>query len=87
VPRLLAEIAYQRAVHALGQQEAALNELRSRTGTLLAAEAITTSFLGAAAVQHSALDLSGSSGYHMLCGFPLRRPQHPCCRGEAFGSR
>jgi hypothetical protein len=59
VPRLLAEIAYQRAVHALGQQEAALNELRSRTGTLLAAEALTTSFLGAAAVQHSALDLPG----------------------------
>jgi len=59
VPRLLAEISYQSAVHALGQQEAALNERRSRTGTLLAAEAITTSFLGAAAVQHGALALPG----------------------------
>jgi hypothetical protein len=59
VPRLLAEIAYERAVHALGQQEAALNELRNRTGTLLAAEALTTSFLGAAAVQRGALALPG----------------------------
>ena len=46
-------------MHALGQQEAALNELRSRTGTLLAAEALTTSFLGAAAIQHGALALPG----------------------------
>lgn len=59
MPRLLAEIAYQSAVHALGQQEAALNELRGRTGTLLAAEALTTSFLGAAAIQHGALALPG----------------------------
>jgi hypothetical protein len=59
VPRLLAEIAYERAVHALDQQEAALEELRSRTGTLLAAEALTTSFLGAAAIQHGALELPG----------------------------
>lgn len=59
MPRLLAEIAYERAVHALSQQEAAINELRSRTGTLLAAEALTTSFLGAAAVQHGALALPG----------------------------
>lgn len=59
MPRLLAEISYQSALHALGQQEAALNELRSRTGTLLAAEALTTSFLGAAGVQHGALALPG----------------------------
>lgn len=59
MPRLLAEISYQSAVHALGQQESALNELRSRTGTLLAAEALTTSFLGAAAIQHGALELPG----------------------------
>jgi hypothetical protein len=59
VPRLLAEISYQSAVHALGQQEAALNELRSRTGTLLAAEALTTSFFGAAAIQQGALTLPG----------------------------
>jgi hypothetical protein len=59
VPRLLAEIAYESAVRALGQQEAALNELRGRTGTLLAAEALTTSFLGAAAIQRGALELPG----------------------------
>lgn len=59
MPRLLAEISYQSAVQALGQQEAALNELRSRTGTVLTAEALTTSFLGAAAIQHGALALPG----------------------------
>jgi hypothetical protein len=59
VPRLLAEISYQSAVHALARQEAALNELRSRTGTLLAAEALTTSFLGAAAIQEGTLTLPG----------------------------
>jgi hypothetical protein len=59
VPRVLAEISYQSAVQALGQQEATLNELRSRTGTLLAAEALTTSFLGSAAIQHGALALPG----------------------------
>jgi uncharacterized membrane protein len=59
VPHLLAEIAYESAVRALGQQEAALNELRDRTGTLLAAEALTTSFLGAAAIQRGALALPG----------------------------
>ncbi|MET0603508.1 MAG: hypothetical protein ABW167_16090 [Baekduia sp.] len=59
MPRLLAEISYQSAVQALSQQEAALNELRSRTGTLLTAEALTTSFLGAAAIEHGALELPG----------------------------
>jgi hypothetical protein len=61
VPRLLAEIAYESAVRALGQQEAALNELRGRTGTLLAAEALTTSFLGAAGDRADALG-SGPQG-------------------------
>jgi hypothetical protein len=59
VPRLLAEIAYHRAAQALTQQEAALNELRSRTGTLLSAEALTTSFLGAVAIQRGELGLPG----------------------------
>ena len=59
MPRLLAEISYQSALHALGQQEATLNELRGRTGTLLAAEALTTSFLGAAAIQRGTLELPG----------------------------
>jgi hypothetical protein len=59
VPRLLAEISYKSAAHALAQQEATLNELRGRTGTLVAAEALTTSFLGAAAIQHGALALPG----------------------------
>jgi hypothetical protein len=59
VPRLLAELAYRSAVDALGQQEAALNELRGRTGTLLAADALTTSFLGATALEQGVLGTPG----------------------------
>ncbi|MDX6698895.1 MAG: hypothetical protein QOE65_2292 [Solirubrobacteraceae bacterium] len=46
----LEQLAYELALRALGQQEAALVELRSRTGTLLAASALTASFLGAPAL-------------------------------------
>ena len=38
---LLGELAYRSAADALSQQEASLNELRSRTGVLLAADAVT----------------------------------------------
>jgi hypothetical protein len=43
-------LAYELALRALDQQEAALVELRSRTGILLAASALTASFLGAPAL-------------------------------------
>jgi hypothetical protein len=56
VPAVLAELAYRSAAQALVQQEAALNELRSRTGTLLAANAVTASFLGAVALKGGRLD-------------------------------
>jgi hypothetical protein len=40
-------LAYDLALRALDQQTAALAELRSRTGTLLAASSVSASFLGA----------------------------------------
>jgi hypothetical protein len=49
-------LAYELALRALDQQEAALVELRSRTGILLAASALTASFLGAPALS-GGLDL------------------------------
>ncbi len=47
-PPSLAEIIYEQAQKALEQQERQVNELRQRTGTLLAAAALTASFFGAA---------------------------------------
>lgn len=46
----LAQIVYEQAQKALEQQERQVNELRQRTGTLLAAAALSASFFGAAAV-------------------------------------
>jgi len=46
----LAQIIYEQAQKALEQQERQVNELRQRTGTLLAAAALTASFFGAAAL-------------------------------------
>jgi hypothetical protein len=62
---MLAELAFRTAAQALAQQEAGLNELRSRTGTLLAANAVTASFLGAAALKDGSLDTAG--GLALFC--------------------
>ena len=45
-----AGIVYQESVRAITQQEAALDGLRARTGTLLAAASITTAFIGGEAL-------------------------------------
>jgi hypothetical protein len=42
----LEQLAYDLGLRALGQQERVLEELRARTGILLAATAFTASFLG-----------------------------------------
>lgn len=42
----LARVAYDASLRALDKQEALLDELRSRTGILLAASSLATSFLG-----------------------------------------
>jgi hypothetical protein len=44
------KLAYDEAIRSLTKQEDRLDELRSRTGTLVAAASIATSFLGAAAL-------------------------------------
>jgi hypothetical protein len=49
-PPTLAALTYEQAQKALEQQERQVNELRQRTGTLLAAAALTASFFGAAAL-------------------------------------
>lgn len=47
----LADLAFEISLRTLSQQEAVLDELRTRTGTLLTATAVVTSFLGAQALQ------------------------------------
>jgi hypothetical protein len=53
----LAELAYKLSLRTLGQQESAVNELRARTGSLIAAASIVTSFLGGAAFTRAGLNV------------------------------
>src|SRR5690348_14437826 len=53
---LLYKVAYDEAVRALSEQKDAIESVRSRAGLLLSVTAVTTSFLGAQALQ------SGGSG-------------------------
>jgi hypothetical protein len=47
---LLYEVAYDEAVRALSEQQTAIDSFRNRAGLLLSAGAVTTSFLGAQAL-------------------------------------
>ena len=53
----LAKLAYETSLRTLATQEASLNELRARTGTLVAAASLVTSFLGGAAFTRSGFDV------------------------------
>jgi len=50
---VLAELSYEAGVRALDLQERAVEQLRARTGILLAATSLTASFLGAETIQHA----------------------------------
>jgi hypothetical protein len=52
----LQALSYELSLRALDQQERALEELRNRTGTLLAASALVASFLGARAIDRVGVD-------------------------------
>ena len=49
-------LSYELSLRALGQQERGLEELRNRTGTLLAASSLVASFLGARAIDRVGVD-------------------------------
>jgi hypothetical protein len=51
----LEELAHDLSRHALTHQEALLDELRARTGTLLAASSLVASFLGARALDRDGI--------------------------------
>lgn len=49
----LETLAYEAALRSLDKQEQVLNELRARTGLLLAASSLAASFLGRPAIERS----------------------------------
>lgn len=59
----LEALAYDLALRSLAQQERTLEELRARTGTLLTATALTTSFLGARALTGDANQALATVGF------------------------
>jgi hypothetical protein len=50
---VLAELSYNAAIRALDLQERGVEQLRARTGTLLAASSLAASFLVAQSIQHA----------------------------------
>ncbi len=75
---VLAELSYDAAIRALDLQERAVEQLRARTGTLLAASSLIASFLGALAIQRrggvnlfSGLALVSLTGSIGLCAYVL----------------
>jgi hypothetical protein len=50
---LLADLSHKAAIRALDLQERGVEQLRARTGTLLAASSLTASFLGAQAIRRA----------------------------------
>jgi hypothetical protein len=75
--RILAELSYGAGVRALDLQEVGVEQLRARTGTLLASS-LTASFLGAQTIQHTgglgtlgALALISLAGSIVLCVYVL----------------
>jgi hypothetical protein len=74
----LAELSYDAAIRGLDLQERGIEQLRARTGTLLAASSLTASFLGAETIQHSrglgvldVLALVSLAGSMFLCIYVL----------------
>jgi len=57
---LLPELSYQAAIRSLDLQERGVEQLRARTGTLLAASSLTASFLGAQAIQRNGIGPLGA---------------------------
>jgi hypothetical protein len=69
----LVELGYDAAVRALDLQERGVEQLRARTGMLLAASSLTASFLGAQAIQHSRGlgPLSACALFALICSILL----------------
>jgi hypothetical protein len=68
VAKTAADIVYEESVRAITQKEAALDGLRARTGTLLAAASITTAFLGGEALaREPGLDLAAWAAIASFC--------------------
>jgi hypothetical protein len=84
---ILYRVAYDEAVRALSEQQLMIDSFRSRTGLLLSAAAITTSFLGAQALKIGDLSppawLGSGATRRLLPG--RQRPAN--CRGDPMDHR
>ncbi len=61
-----AQLVHQESVRSLDMQSASLDEIRSRTGVLLAATSVSAAFLGASALEHhgfSTVNLLAALGF------------------------
>lgn len=68
-PSALAQLSYDDAVRSLDLQERAVEQLRARTATLLAASSLTASFFGAQTIQRAGgLGLQGALALASLVG-------------------
>ncbi len=66
----IARVAYESALRSLDKQERVLDEIRSRTGVLLAASSLAVSFLGRSASNHpaSALVAAAAAAFAVTIG-------------------
>ena len=95
VARTLEELGYDLAQRALDQQERVLDELRTRTGTLLTATALVATFLGGRVLDartNQVLALTGAAfaiGCIVLCVLALapRRSVYAAVSGSAVRRR
>jgi hypothetical protein len=95
VPGTLAELGYDLAQRALDQQERVLDDLRTRTGTLLTATALVATFLGGRVLDsgtNKVLALTGAAfaiGCIVLCVLALapRRGVYAAVSGSGVRRR
>lgn len=67
----LYRVAYEEAIRGLSAQQEAIDGLRSRAGLLLSAAAVTTSFLGAEALQGAGLSMASIAGLISFVGVAI----------------
>lgn len=79
----LEQLAYEVSLRALQRQEEVVEELRSRTGTLLAASSLSASFLGARALDQSGAAWPGIIALSFLRALRRFGGLHPVAEAPA----
>lgn len=77
------ELAYEEAKRALDAQESVVNELRTRSGILIANAAVTTSFFGGRALEDG--EIAAAGWVAIACFAVVGRASSRCCGRERTG--